>query len=84
MIHVPGSSLIRCGVDGLSCGDLQLEKFDKEIYLHLPVDCDPILRSPALLTWIQSWISDPFSLVEPSYWFSRAQQTHSTYISSQY
>ena len=69
LIHVAVSRLIRCGVDELSCNDLQLEKLDEEIYLHLAVERDPILRSPTLLTWIQSWISDPFSLAEPSDWF---------------
>ena len=69
LIHVAGSRLIRCGVDVLYSGDSKLEKLDEEIYLHLPVDRDPILRSPTLLTWIQSWTSDPFSLAEPSDWF---------------
>ena len=61
-IHVAGSRLISCGVDGIYRGCLQLENLDEEIYLHLPVDRDPILCSPTILTWIQSWISDPFSL----------------------
>ena len=78
LIHVPGSRLICCGVDGLSRGDLQLEKLDGEIYIHLSVDRDHILHSPILLTWIQSWISDPFSLAEPSDWFYRDKQTHTT------
>ena len=56
---------------------------DEEIYLHLLVDREPILRSPTLLTWIQLWISDPFSLAEPSDWFYQAQQKHYTYVSSQ-
>ena len=56
---------------------------DKGIYLRLSVDRDQIFRSPTLLTWIQLWISDPFSLAEPSDWFYQAQQTHCTYVSSQ-
>ena len=70
LIHVYGSRLICCGVDGLYRGGLQLENLDEEIYLYLPVDRDPILRSHTLLTWIQSWIGDPFTLAEPSDWFS--------------
>ena len=50
LIRVSGSRLIRCGVDGLSCGVLQLENLDEEIYLNLPVDRDQILHSPRLLT----------------------------------
>ena len=84
MIHVAGSRFIRCGVDGISCSNLQLEHFDEEIYLHLPVYRDTILISPLLLTLIQSWISYPFSLAEPSDWFSQAQQTHYTYVSSRF
>ena len=41
-----------------------------------------IFSSP-ILACIQSWISDPFSLAEPIDWFSWAQQTYSTYVSSQ-
>ena len=52
LIHVDGSRIIYCGVDRLSCGDLQLEKLDEEIYIHLPVDRDSISRSPTLLPWI--------------------------------
>ena len=52
--------LIRCSANGLSRGELQLEIWIKEIHLHLLFDCDPILRSTTILTWIQSWISDPF------------------------
>ena len=63
--------------------NLQLEKLDEEINLHLPIDRDPILNSPTLLTWIQSWISDPFSLDKPNDWFSLSQQTHSTSVRSQ-
>ena len=48
-----------------------------------PVDREPILRILTLLTWIQSWISDPFLLAEPSDWFYWAQQTHSTSFISQ-
>ena len=84
LIHVAGSRIIRCGVDGISCGNLQLENLDGGIYLHLSVNRDPISRSTTLLTWIQSWISDPFLLAEPSDWFSRAQQIHSTSVRSQY
>ena len=82
MIHVARSILIRCDVDGLSRGNLQLEKLDEEIYIYLPVNRDPIFCSPALLTWIKSWISDPFSLDEPSDWFSRSQHTYSTSVRS--
>ena len=60
LIHVAGLRLKRCGVDGLSWGNLKLEKLDEEIYLHLPDYRDPILLSPTLLTWFQSCISDPF------------------------
>ena len=74
LIHVTISRLIRCGVDGLLRGDLKLEKLYEEFYLHLPVDRDPISRSPTLLTWIKSWISDPFQLAEPSGWFYRSKQ----------
>ena len=52
LIHVSGSIIIRSSVDELSHGDLQLENLDEEIYLHLPVDRDPILCSPTILTWI--------------------------------
>ena len=83
MIHVSGSRLIHCGVDGLYYGDLQLEKLNEDIYLCLPVDHEPFSHSPTLLTWIKSCISDSFLLAEPSDWFSRAQQTHSTSVSSQ-
>ena len=83
LIYVYGSRLICCGVDGLSRGDLQLEKLDEEIYLQIPVYRDHISRRPTLLTWIQSWISDPFSLPEPSDWFSKSQYTHSTSVRSQ-
>ena len=82
LIHVSGSRLICCGVDGLSCGNLQLEKLDEEIYLHLPANHDQVSRSPTILTWIQSWISDPFLSAEPSDWFSRYQQTYYTSIRS--
>ena len=82
-IHVSISRPISCGVDGLSLVYLQLETLDGEMYLHLPVDRDPIFHSSTLLTWIQSWISDPFLLAEPSDLFSRAQQPHDTSISSQ-
>ena len=83
LIHVSGSRLIRSGVDGLSRGDLQLENSDDEIYLYLTVNRNPILRSPTILSWTQSWISETFSLAEPSDWFSRAKHTHSTSVSSQ-
>ena len=62
LIHVARSRLIRCGVGGISRGDLQLEKLYEEIYIYLPINRDPIFRSPTLLTWIKSWISDTFSL----------------------
>ena len=64
LIHVSGSILILCGVDGLSHGNLQIENLYKGIYLQSPVDHNPIYRSTTLLTWIQSWISEPFSLAE--------------------
>ena len=83
LIHVSGSIIIPCFIDGLSRGDLQIENLDEEIYLHLPVNRDPIFRGPTLLTWTQSWISDPFSLAGPSDWISRSQHTHSASISSQ-
>ena len=83
MIHVASSRLIRCGVDGLYRGELQLENLDEKRFLHIPIDCDPILRSPTLLTWIQSCLRDPFLLSEPIDWFFRAQQTHYTSIRPQ-
>ena len=51
-IHVAGSRLISCGVDGSSRGVLQFGNLDEEIYLNLPVDHEPILHIPTLLNWI--------------------------------
>jgi hypothetical protein len=42
LVHVAGTCLISSGIDGLSCGDLDLGKLDQTLYLHLPLDRHPI------------------------------------------
>ena len=46
-IYVAGSRLRRCDVNGIYRRNLQLENLNEEIYLHLPVNREPILRSPS-------------------------------------
>jgi hypothetical protein len=77
LVHVAGTRLISIGIDGLSRGDLDLRKLNQTLYLHLPLDCHPIKRSPDLLNGLRSWITEDFNISLPEDWFTRAQQNYS-------
>jgi hypothetical protein len=72
LIHFAGTRLVCCGVDGLSCGEVELGKLTEDIFIDLPLDPDPLSRSPSLLNWLNSWIPDDLSIAQPSDWFTHA------------
>jgi hypothetical protein len=77
LINVVGIHLIACGIDVLSHGELDIGKLSHPVYLHLPLTRNPLQRSPSPTQWLQSWISESFTIAEPSDWFNHAQHTHS-------
>ena len=56
VIHVAGTRMIECGVDGLSRGDKN-EGVMKGVPLlaHVPIHLSPVERSSRLLDWIRGW-----------------------------
>jgi hypothetical protein len=82
LIHFAGTRLIHCGVDVFSRGEVEIGKLTEDIFIDLPLDTDPLSRSPSLLNCLNSWIADDLSIAQPSDWFTHAQQSHSITLES--
>lgn len=70
IIHVAGTRMIQQGTDGLSRGELQLGSLLDPLSGLVPLNLDPIQRSPKLIEWISDWtgIKEPF-VCRPEDWF---------------
>jgi len=74
MSHIAGTRMIASGIDGLSRGNttegLMLQPSVSAFSAFVPLHLSPIQRSPALLSWLRSWI--PFRGIlplSPSDWY---------------
>jgi hypothetical protein len=82
LVNVARNLLVSIGIDGLSCGDLDIEKLNQTLYLHLPLDFHQIQLTPDLLNWMRSLITEYFNIALPEDWFTCAQQNYSFDASS--
>jgi len=72
VIHVAGTRMIECGVDGLSRGDTKEGIMGGTNILHfIPLSLTSVERSPTLLTWINTWFGKPLELLETDDWFAK-------------
>jgi len=53
LVHIPGTRMITCGIDGLSRGELQVGALlNDHIATLLPLHLSALERSPALRLWL--------------------------------
>ena len=73
VVHVAGSRMIEQGTDGLSrgiiCEGLLGSRYN--FLAYLPLHKTVISRSPALLTWLQSWSPSHSEVLSPEGWFGK-------------
>jgi hypothetical protein len=70
--HVSGKRMIKEGADGASRGQLREGVTDGECMLSfIPLDEDPLDRTPKLKSWIKSWAGDSAEFLAPDDWFER-------------
>jgi hypothetical protein len=75
LVHVAGTRMIACGIDGLSRGELQVGALlQGGVGSMLPLHLSAIDRSPALIDWVRGWAGKDVLVAEPSDWFYNAQQ----------
>ena len=71
VIHIAGTRMIACGVDGLSRGDLDKGLLRGSSPLEfVDLHRSGIDRSPPLLPWINTWMPEGTKLLSPEGWFS--------------
>ena len=72
VVHVSGKRMIAVGVDGISRGLLNEGVMAGEKMLSfIPLHLTATERSPTLLPWIQSWVSEEVHSLSPYDWFQR-------------
>jgi hypothetical protein len=74
LIHVAGTRLIANSIDGLSRGEVLLEKIRDPENLQVPLHLSPLERNPYLEEWIGSWTNEGQTFCEPKDWFWSAHQ----------
>ena len=61
--------MIEQGTDGVSRGNLPRSTFDKSLCMFVPLHLSALDQSPALLSWVKTWIGQEFMSLQPSNWF---------------
>ena len=75
LVHIAGTRMIACGVDGLSRGELQVGALlSGGPELMLPLHLTALDRSPGLEAWVKSWAGESVQVATPEDWFYSAQQ----------
>jgi hypothetical protein len=69
LIHVAGTRLIGNAIDGLSRGEVVMEKIGNPENLVVPLHLTPLQQNPQLEEWIGSWTNEGQTFCEPSDWF---------------
>ena len=71
-IHVAGTRMIAQGSDGLSRGNVSEGVMrGTPMDSFIPLNEGAIQRSPQLLEWIKSWVSEELEVLTPKGWFLR-------------
>jgi hypothetical protein len=69
MIHVAGTRLISNAIDGLSRGEVIMEKIGDPKNLEVPLHLSPLERAPQLEEWIGAWTNEGQTFCAPKDWF---------------
>jgi hypothetical protein len=70
--HVLGQCMIKEGTEGMSRGQLREGVTAGEsMLLFIPLNKDPLDRTPKLKSWIKSWAGNSAEFLVPDDWFER-------------
>jgi hypothetical protein len=81
--HVSGKCMIKDGTDGMSRGQLREGVTAGESMLSfIPLNEDPLDRTPKLKAWIKSWAGDLAEFLVPDDWFKRGHNHRGSSLDS--
>jgi len=78
VVHISGKRMIKQGTDGLSRGEVDVERLLSADANEVPIHRFAIDRSPAMHEWVTNLMGDKVNVATPSNWFHEAQQGGST------